>query len=168
VAGEVFADHGFHSATIRQICDRAGANVAAVNYHFGDKEKLYREVVQLAHCCAIKQFPEELGLPPGTPADQRLHATVHTLLKRLLDEGRPAWQGKLMAREMVDPTGALDRLIEQSIHPQFERLADLVRAALVTRKPRKATKPSRAARAKRVDAKTRRGALKRGRRVVED
>ncbi len=105
VAGEVFAEHGYHSATIRQICERTGANVAAVNYHFGDKEKLYRDVVQLAHCCAIKQYPEELGLPPDTPAEKRLHATVHTFLMRLLDEGRPAWQGKLMAREMVEPTG---------------------------------------------------------------
>ena len=45
-AAEVFAAEGFHTATVRQICARAKANVAAIHYHFGSKEELYLELLR--------------------------------------------------------------------------------------------------------------------------
>ncbi|RME65412.1 MAG: TetR family transcriptional regulator, partial [Alphaproteobacteria bacterium] len=40
-----FAQYGFEGASVREITAAAGANLAAVNYHFGSKEALYHAVV---------------------------------------------------------------------------------------------------------------------------
>ena len=48
VAAEMFADRGLEKTTVREICAAAGANVAAVNYHFGGKDGLYHAVIQTA------------------------------------------------------------------------------------------------------------------------
>lgn len=126
-AGECFAEMGFRGASVRDICARAGANVAAVKYHFGDKERLYSEVLRYAHVCAIDKYPPDGGLPAGTPAKQRLHGFVKSFLLRILDEGRPAWHGKIMSREMAEPTAAMDELVERQIRPQFSCLFGLVK-----------------------------------------
>ncbi|MEZ0264937.1 MAG: TetR/AcrR family transcriptional regulator, partial [Phycisphaerae bacterium] len=87
-AGEVFAELGFRAATIRDISTRAGANVAAVNYHFGDKQALYTAVLRYAHGCAIEKYPPDMGLPPTAAPAKRLEAFVRSFLLRLLDTGR--------------------------------------------------------------------------------
>jgi AcrR family transcriptional regulator len=43
-AQRLFAEQGFRRTSVRDIANAAGSNVAAVNYHFGSKENLYREV----------------------------------------------------------------------------------------------------------------------------
>jgi TetR/AcrR family transcriptional regulator, regulator of cefoperazone and chloramphenicol sensitivity len=126
-AGEIFAEHGFQNATVRDICSRAGANIAAVNYHFGDKQGLYGAVFHYACTLAADRGDASLrALPPR----ERLRVFIGAFLAHMLDEGRPAWHGKLMAREMIEPTGVLDELVGQSIRPHFQELQDIVRALL--------------------------------------
>lgn len=125
-AGEVFAEVGFRNATVREICRRAGANIAAVNYHFGDKERLYTEVLHYAHAMAMEKHPLLPDFSPGTPPEKRLRAFVHSLLARIFDEGSGAWHGKLMAREMIEPTAALDSLVEERIRPMSQALWQVI------------------------------------------
>jgi AcrR family transcriptional regulator len=125
-AGEVFAQRGYHGAMVREICRRAGANVASVNYHFGDKRRLYSAVMHYAYDQAMAKYPPDMGLPPSASAPQRLHAFVESLLLRTLGTGSPAWLGKLMMREMLEPTDALDGLISKSMAPVFQGLRKLV------------------------------------------
>src|SRR5580765_7539218 len=116
-AGEVFAEVGFRDATVREICKRAGANVAAVNYHFGDKEALYLEVLRYTHAKALEKYPPLLDVPIDAPPEKKLRAFVCSLLLRIFDKGPTAWHGKLMSREMIDPTAALDSVVEERIRP---------------------------------------------------
>src|ERR1700677_1949623 len=86
-AGEVFAEAGFRDATVREICRRAGANVAAINYHFGDKETLYLEVLRYAHGKALAKYPPLLDVPDDAPPEKKLRAFIHSLLLRIFDKG---------------------------------------------------------------------------------
>lgn len=127
VAGQAFADLGFRDTTIREICTRAGANVAAINYHFGDKERLYAAVLEHTHRCSLEKHPIGEGINPAAPAEERLHAFIRSFVHKLFDSGRPNWHIKLISREMIEPTGALDAIVEGTIRPQFVLLSSIVR-----------------------------------------
>ena len=125
-AAEVFAEAGFQNATVREICRRADANIAAINYHFGDKEKLYAEVIRSSHAQTLEKYPPLLGLAADAPPEKQLRAYVHSLLLRIFDHGPTSCHGKLMLREMIEPTGAMDILIEERIRPMSEQLWKIV------------------------------------------
>ncbi|RMF21723.1 MAG: DUF1956 domain-containing protein [Deltaproteobacteria bacterium] len=128
--GEVFARRGYAEATVREICAKAGANVAAVRYHFGDKAGLYSAVLAYAAECAAARYPLDVDYDPGAPPEDRLRSFVRSFLKRLLDPGRPAWHAAIMVRELAEPTHAFDMVLNDLIRPLFERLASIVRDLL--------------------------------------
>jgi TetR/AcrR family transcriptional regulator, regulator of cefoperazone and chloramphenicol sensitivity len=114
-AGDEFAEHGFEGATIRAITERAGVNLAAVNYHFRDKSELYTRVVLDA--CSLPTAWRSAMADASDAPDERLRSLIYHFLRALLDPERPAWKRRLMAREMSEPTDALDVLVEASIRP---------------------------------------------------
>lgn len=116
-AGEVFSKQGFKAATVRTICRMARANVAAVHYHFGGKDGLYSALLSEAFVTGLRRHPPDMGLPASAPAEERLHAFIHSFLLRMLGDGKGAWCGKLMAREMFEPTQALSQVMERHILP---------------------------------------------------
>lgn len=126
----IFAERGFKAASVREICARAGANVAAVNYHFGDKEGLYTEVLKYALRCAREKYPPDLGLKPGATWEERLKAFIHSFLLRIFDEGPQACHGKLLSREMIEPTKALDALVEEEMRPMAGQLEGIIKGLL--------------------------------------
>ncbi|MEN6320956.1 MAG: CerR family C-terminal domain-containing protein [Syntrophaceae bacterium] len=129
-AGEIFSERGFRNTTVREICSRAGVNVAAINYHFGDKEHLYSAVLKHYQVIAFEKYPPGLGVNETDLPDVRLRAYVQSFMFRILDDGQPSWFGKLMAREFIDPTQALDDLVIETIRPSFNILSSIVRELL--------------------------------------
>jgi AcrR family transcriptional regulator len=117
-AGREFAERGYNAATVRDICAAAGVNVAAVNYYFGDKRRLYIESVKHAHEERVRQVPQP-DWAPGTPAAAKLRDFVGNLLERMLGDGQQPWQVKLMMREVLQPTEACRELVEDYIRPHF-------------------------------------------------
>jgi TetR/AcrR family transcriptional regulator, regulator of cefoperazone and chloramphenicol sensitivity len=126
-AGEVFAEFGFQKATVRKICHRAGVNLASINYYFGEKEKLYFEVLKYGHEISVQKYPLEFGLNPDLSPEERLQSYIRLFLFRMFDKGKPAWFGKLIAKEMTEPTQAFDRLVKEVIRPLGNLLASIVR-----------------------------------------
>lgn len=125
-AGEVFAERGFRRATVREICRRADVNIASVSYYFKSKQDLYADVLDFAWRQSLRKYPDADGSAAPERAEERLRRFVRTFLLRILDEGKPSWFGKLMAREIVEPSGALDRVIERAIRPLHRTLGELV------------------------------------------
>jgi TetR/AcrR family transcriptional regulator, regulator of cefoperazone and chloramphenicol sensitivity len=124
-AERLFGERGFKMVTVREICKAAQANVAAVNYHFGDKMGLYREVLQGA-IDAMRETNEaarEAG--KGQPPEEQLCRFIHVFLHRVLKPGHEGIH-RLITREMNDPTPALDTLVEQGVRPRIEYLSGVI------------------------------------------
>jgi AcrR family transcriptional regulator len=129
-AGEVFAQRGFKAATIQEICQRANANIAAVNYHFRDKETLYREVFRYA----MEQSRERYLSHPIDPSEhrpaQRLRLELRRYLKVSFSRDRAPWQAMMFFREMLEPTDVFESLVEERMRPYQESIESMVRDIL--------------------------------------
>lgn len=128
-AEAIFADYGYEGASIRQICTRAGMNVAAVNYHFGDKENLYVETVKRAHTCNARGLPIEEVDPPGSPPAARLERFIRGMVASMHAPASPTAM-KLMMREMADPGKAAGTVVDEFIRPLAFRLKGILRDLL--------------------------------------
>jgi AcrR family transcriptional regulator len=124
-ARRIFADRGYQAATIRQISIAAGANVAAVNYHFGDKLGLYTEVVRQAmQTTEIEAVRNALDL--SAPPEEVLRAVIRARMRNICRSDRPDWHFRILAHEMAQPTPALRQLIDKVGRPLANRLLELV------------------------------------------
>jgi AcrR family transcriptional regulator len=127
-AGEIFADQGFQAATVRDICARAGTNVAAINYHFGDKAGLYVEVLRLSTGAVHEQDLQ--ALPVNSAPEAALRAMIFGMCRKMLAGERPSWAFRLMAHEMARPTPALDIVIAEVIAPSYQLMRGILGAML--------------------------------------
>lgn len=124
-ARKLFAAHGFKNVTVRQLCLAAGANVASVNYHFGDKLGLYRELLDEAIAIMQQTTDAARVAGEGGSAEHKLRAYIRVFMQRVC-QGRDSWIHQLMTREMAEPTPALDSVINDVIIPRITYVSELV------------------------------------------
>jgi TetR/AcrR family transcriptional regulator, regulator of cefoperazone and chloramphenicol sensitivity len=129
-AGEIFADFGYRHTTIRAVSQRAGVNIAAINYHFGGKKNLYFAILDYWRTKAFEKYPFDVNdVATGSP-QERLRTFIRGLLFRVLDEGEGSRFARLMAQEFIQPTGGLDLIVDEVMRPLFAFLSTTVRQLL--------------------------------------
>ncbi len=123
---QVFAEKGFHDATHAEICRLAGANTAAVNYHFGSKDELYRATWESAADEVQRLHPIDGGVPSSAPAAPRLRGAVRALLQRATDARLGSFHRLLMA-ELFRPTGLLAESLNRRRRMFLSHMSGIIR-----------------------------------------
>jgi len=127
-ACETFAEKGYYHATVADICERAGANIAAVNYYFRSKEALYVEAWRQAFARSLAVHPPDGGTPPDAPPEDRFRSRIFALMRRVADpESREV---DIIHKEMANPTGLLTEAMLEVIEPVRQGFASDVRDLL--------------------------------------
>jgi len=131
----LFAERGFHNATVRDIAARANTNLASINYYFRSKDDLYREVLSHSFRKAIDTDDLDDAPAEAGSREDRLRGFIRGLIPRSIEDGESAQHMRLLAWEMLSPTGALDHIEETEIKPHLERAKEVVRPFLAPDMP---------------------------------
>jgi len=133
-AGELFAESGLEGAGVRAIAEKAGANIAAVNYHFGTKENLYTETLRYVllqgyglRPSALLEQEERLATPQGVALV--IYQMVRELFAAYYSSQQPRWFGRLVLRSFLDPTPSLQEVVDQVFEPDHEAIKAIIRRA---------------------------------------
>lgn len=130
VACNIFAQKGFRDATVAEICEAAEANIAAVNYHFGNKESLYDACWRHAFEITATVYPIEGSLAEDPTLEDCLFSYANAILHRIFSEDESGLFAKLLHRELSNPTLALERITTDALFPQSRFLGEMVRTEL--------------------------------------
>ena len=134
-AGKIFAEKGFERTTVREICAAAGVNLAAVNYHFGDKERLYIEAVKSARGVIEANAPMPADFELAAQGEDALRVFIRTLAHRMLSRDVESWRKELLTQEFMNPSKACEEMMQESIRPTVDRLNSIIRSMVPTGVP---------------------------------
>jgi TetR/AcrR family transcriptional regulator, regulator of cefoperazone and chloramphenicol sensitivity len=126
-ACEIFSEKGYRRAKVADICEKAGANVASVNYYFRNKKNLYKEAWQYA----LENFDEPaLADPAGHAPQNQLRHYIGTLIQNFTAGGDLERFSRLYLMEMVNPTGLIQDAWHALIEPRRRKLHAILRAIM--------------------------------------
>ena len=133
-AETLFALRGYHAVSVRQITGAARCNLAAVNYHFGNKQNLYLEVYRqrwLPRAERVQQsFQNSLKNAPTPSADTVVQSLARAFLEGPLSDEERGRHLRLVLGELLRPTEAFEPIIERMVRPLMDRLVEDLRAAM--------------------------------------
>ncbi len=124
-ATAVFAEVGYKSATVREIVRRASVNQAAINYHFHGKDALYCEVMRRAFLHMEQKVDAK---NENAEPEEELRAFMQSMMGAMLQAGDgPSGYARLLAWEMIEPSGYLGHLEKEGPLRHYHQVMDIVR-----------------------------------------
>jgi AcrR family transcriptional regulator len=133
-AGEVFAEYGHAKATSKEICRRASANVAAVNYHFGSKDGLYAAVLEEAHSRLISMETVATVVESQAAPPEKLRALLSGIVAQITTRSNRAWELRVLSREILSPSPLIERMLKTQVAPKSKLLRGML-AQIMTLPP---------------------------------
>ncbi|MFW6011580.1 MAG: TetR/AcrR family transcriptional regulator [Desulfosalsimonas sp.] len=133
-AEKLFAEKGFTGVSIREITAMADCNLAAVNYHFGGKKKLYLAVFRerwAERGGKVRQaFMQSIKGCEKPVLEDVVCAMAKAFIQGPLTDSERRIHIQLMQRELSDPGEALDMIVEEVMRPFIGQLAEFIEPRL--------------------------------------
>ncbi len=132
-AERLFAARGFRAVSVRAITSRAGCNVASVNYHFGGKENLYREMfrrrlvtLREQRISSLRRAMTEAG--GGASLELTLRAFTSAFLEPHLGQSGGRRLMRLFSRELLDPHLKAGTLRREMVEPVRRAVTEAIQS----------------------------------------
>jgi AcrR family transcriptional regulator len=134
VAERLFAQKGYDSVSVREITSAAHCNLAAVNYHFGNKKALYQHMfrewwmskAQRIFAC----FEENLAGRDEESFSSVIQSLAEAFIKGPLTDEERLFHFQLMTRELIKPTDAFEMVATETMRPFLEKLGQRLKPFL--------------------------------------
>ncbi|MFC3608475.1 TetR/AcrR family transcriptional regulator [Stutzerimonas tarimensis] len=123
-AGRLFAECGYAGAASKAICEAAGTDLAAINYHFGNRDGLYRAVLHEGHKHFVSLEDLTALAQSVLSPQQKLEAFIDGMVASLFDD--KGWHNRVCAREVLAPSPHFASLIGEGVMPKFRLVADIL------------------------------------------
>lgn len=124
-AGRLFAERGFKGVTVRDIVREADTHLSALNYHFGNKETLYRETLMEACKTASISPGDQKQLLRLAPSDA-LSILVKEALKEYGEQTAASWKVALITRETREPSPVFKEVVNAFFRPETDFMSRIV------------------------------------------
>ena len=130
---EVFSQKGYRDGKIAHIVKGAGANISAVNYHFGSKDQLFLAALRQAFADADEVYPSRGGLAESATAEEKVAAVARAVLIRSFDEGKAGNFNRIMSRTMHVPGSPVEMILTEVQGFELKYLSEILADFLETK-----------------------------------